>query len=100
MAPDPLFSGATRPETFYGVPYGPLMIGFLCDIVALAITGNIQWLLVMFPYSAVLWVLASDDPRVFRYVQLWLITKLRPAIVAKASRSKVLTWTNLPRRRY
>ncbi len=74
--PFPLFKGATRVATFWGVPMMPLMVMFIVVAVG-ALTLSI-WLWILAP---VFWFIMSqitkNDDKAFRIWWLWIDTKLR-----------------------
>lgn len=74
--PFPLFKGATRVATFWGVPMMPLLVMFIVVAVG-ALTLNI-WLWFGAP---VLWFIMAQitkhDDKAFRIWWLWIDTKLR-----------------------
>lgn len=74
--PFPLFKGATRVATYWGVPTMPLLsmvIGVACVAMSISIWA---WLI-----APVLWFLMAQitkhDDKAFRIWWLWIDTKLR-----------------------
>lgn len=74
--PFPLFKGATRVATFWGVPMMPLLAMFIVVAVG-ALTLSI-WLWLLAP---VIWFIMAQitkhDDKAFRVWWLWIDTKLR-----------------------
>lgn len=74
---DPLFVAATRPAMKWGVTLeGIIIAGALSGIVMIA-TGNPFTLLMYVPIHGVMYLLCLKDPRTFRYLLLWVITKMK-----------------------
>jgi type IV secretion system protein VirB3 len=78
---DPLFVGATRPPTRWGVTYSALLFNMVFTMEAFLLTKNLLTLLVAIPIHGVCVLLCARDARFFDLVMLWARTGL-PALLA------------------
>ncbi len=77
---DPLFVGATRPPTRWGVTYAALLFNLVFTLEAFLVTKNLLTLLLSAPIHGVCALLCARDPRFFDLVLLWGRTRL-PALL-------------------
>ncbi len=74
---DPLFVAVTRPAMKWGVTLdGMIIAGGLVAVVMIA-TKNPITLLLYLPTHIAMYSLCSRDSRMFRLIQLWLVTKAK-----------------------
>jgi type IV secretion system protein VirB3 len=76
---DPLFVGATRPPTRWGVTYAALVVNLVFTMEIFLLTKNLLTLLVALPIHAVSALLCARDARFFDLALLWAQTRL-PAL--------------------
>ncbi|EJE4644424.1 VirB3 family type IV secretion system protein [Vibrio parahaemolyticus] len=74
--PFPLFKGATRVATFWGVPMMPLMVMFMVVAVS-ALTISIWFWVLAIPAWFIMAQITRYDDKAFRIWGLWIETKLR-----------------------
>ncbi|EJW5843916.1 VirB3 family type IV secretion system protein [Salmonella enterica subsp. enterica serovar Kentucky] len=72
----PLFKGATRLPTVWGVPMIPLMVMVMC-VAVIALTVSIWWWGLVPPLWFVMAQITKNDDKAFRIWWLWLDTKFR-----------------------
>ncbi len=74
---DPLFVAVTRPAIKWGVTLDGLIVaGGLVAMLMIA-TKNPLTLLLYIPLHGLMYGLCLRDPRIFRLIYLWLITKAK-----------------------
>ncbi|MES2661806.1 MAG: VirB3 family type IV secretion system protein [Pseudomonadota bacterium] len=74
-ATDPLFVGATRPSLVWGVTYEAIIF-CICAVAVLFIgTGNPFLIVFYIPLHGACYLICLKDPRFFRLIGLWIITK-------------------------
>jgi len=76
---DPLFLGATRPPTRWGVTYAALVVNLVFTMEVFLLTKNLLTLLLAIPVHGVSALLCARDVRFFDLAMLWAQTRL-PAI--------------------
>ncbi len=74
---DPLFVAATRPAMKWGVTLEGIILGGGLVGIAMIATGNPFTLLLYLPIHGVMYLLCLRDPRTFRLMLLWSITKAK-----------------------
>lgn len=74
--PFPLFKGATRVATFWGVPMTPLLVMFMAVAVC-ALTISIWFWVLALPAWFIMSQITKYDDKAFRIWGLWIETKLR-----------------------
>ncbi|EJF80492.1 type IV secretion system protein VirB3 [Bartonella doshiae] len=72
----PLFKGATRVPTVWGVPMMPLIF-MVISVAAVAMTINIFLWLIAVPLWFIMVQITKNDDKAFRIWWLWIDTKLR-----------------------
>jgi len=80
---DPLFVGATRPATIWGVTYSAVMLNAVCVMELFLTTKNLLTLLVAVPIHGVCMLLCARDVRYFDLLLLWGRTRL-PALLTNS----------------
>ncbi|MCK8373816.1 VirB3 family type IV secretion system protein [Erwinia amylovora] len=74
---DILFAGATRPALPLGVTYEALIL-IISAVGIIFIGTKILWtLLLYFPLHGICYLICLKDPRFFRLLMLWTMTKAR-----------------------
>lgn len=76
---DPLFIGATRPPTRWGVTYAALVVNLVFTMEVFLLTKNLLTLLVALPIHGLCALLCAHDARFFDLALLWARTRL-PAL--------------------
>jgi len=76
---DPLFVGATRPPTRWGVTYAALVVNLVLTMEVFLLTKNLLTLLLAVPIHGVSALLCARDARFFELAILWAQTRL-PAL--------------------
>lgn len=76
LVADPLFVGATRPPTRWGVTYSALLFNMVVTMEAFLLTRNLLTLLMCAPIHGVCALLCARDARFFDLVLLWGRTRL------------------------
>jgi type IV secretion system protein VirB3 len=76
---DPLFVGATRPPTRWGVTYAALVVNLVFTMEVFLLTKNLLTLLVALPIHGLCALLCARDARFFELALLWAQTRL-PAL--------------------
>jgi len=76
---DPLFIGATRPPTRWGVTYAALIVNLVFTMEVFLLTKNLLTLLVALPIHGLCALLCARDARFFELALLWAQTRL-PAL--------------------
>ena len=76
---DPLFVGATRPPTRWGVTYAALVVNLVLTMEVFLLTKNLLTLLLALPIHGVSALLCARDVRFFELAILWAQTRL-PAL--------------------
>ena len=74
---DDLFVALTRPPTIFGVPYGAAVLEGIVVTTTFLAVGTPLYLLLALPVHALLYAVASADPRIFEGAFLWLKTNGR-----------------------
>jgi type IV secretion system protein VirB3 len=74
--PFPLFKGATRVPTKFGVPTTPLLCA-VCVVAILAMWASLWWWLLLIPVIAIMRLITRHDDRAFGIWWLWFETKAR-----------------------
>jgi type IV secretion system protein VirB3 len=77
---DPLFVGATRPPTRWGVTYAALIVNLVFTMQVFLLTKNLLTLLLSLPIHGLSVLLCARDVRFFDLALLWAQTRL-PAYV-------------------
>ncbi len=77
---DPLFVGATRPPTRWGVTYSALLFNLVFTLEAFLVTRNLLTLLLCGPIHGLCALLCARDARFFDLLLLWGRTRL-PAVI-------------------
>ena len=77
---DPLFVGATRPPTRWGVTYAALLFNMVFTMEAFLVTRNLLTLLLCAPIHGLCALLCARDARFFDLLLMWGRTRL-PAVV-------------------
>src|SRR5215469_17014550 len=77
---DPLFVGATRPPTRWGVPYAALLFNVVFTLEAFLVTRNLITLLLSAPIHGLCALLCARDARFFDLLLMWGRTRM-PALV-------------------
>lgn len=72
----PLFKGATRVPTLWGVPMIPLMV-VVIGVAVVALTVSIWWWGLLLPLWGVMAQITRNDDKAFRIWWLWIDTRLR-----------------------
>ena len=72
----PLFKGATRVPTVWGVPMMPLMV-MVMGVAVIAMTLSIWWWFLAPPLWFTMAQITKNDDKAFRILWLWIDTKLR-----------------------
>ncbi|AGF75070.1 TrwM protein [Bartonella australis AUST/NH1] len=72
----PLFKGATRVPTIWGVPMIPLMV-MAMGVAVVAMTISLLWWFVALPLWFIMAQITKSDDRAFRIWWLWIDTKFR-----------------------
>ena len=73
---DPLFIGATRPPTRWGVTYAALVVNLVFTMEVFLLTKNLLTLLVALPLHGISALLCARDARLFELALLWAQTRL------------------------
>lgn len=76
---DPLFIGATRPPTRWGVTYAALVVNLVFTMETFLLTKNLLTLLLALPIHGLSALLCARDVRFFDLALLWAYTRL-PAL--------------------
>ena len=76
---EPLFVGATRPPTRWGVTYAALIVNLVFTMEVFLLTKNLLTLLLAVPIHGLSALLCARDVRFFDLAILWLQTRL-PAL--------------------
>lgn len=71
----PLFKGATRPATMFGVPTVPLLL-MVVSVAACAMLITIKLFILLPVFWLAMHGITKNDPRAFRIWWLWMRTKL------------------------
>ncbi|CAB3802641.1 Type IV secretion system protein virB3 [Paraburkholderia ultramafica] len=74
--PFPLFKGATRVPTRFGVPTTPLLCA-VCVVAILAMWASLWCWLLLIPVIAIMRLITRHDDRAFGIWWLWFETKAR-----------------------
>ncbi|MET3589180.1 type IV secretion system protein VirB3 [Bartonella silvatica] len=72
----PLFKGATRVPTIWGVPMMPLIV-MVVSVAVIAMTINIFLWLIALPLWFIMAQITKNDDKAFRIWWLWIDTKFR-----------------------
>jgi type IV secretion system protein VirB3 len=72
----PLFKGATRVPTLWGVPMIPLMV-MVMSVAVIALIVSIWWWGLLPPLWFLMAQITKNDDKAFRIWWLWIDTKLR-----------------------
>ncbi|MBB5074253.1 type IV secretion system protein VirB3 [Bartonella callosciuri] len=72
----PLFKGATRVPTVWGVPMMPLIV-MVVSVAVFAMTINIFLWFIALPMWFIMAQIAKNDDKAFRIWWLWIDTKFR-----------------------
>lgn len=72
----PLFKGATRVPTIWGVPMMPLIV-MVTSVAIVAMTINIFLWLIAAPLWFIMAQITKNDDKAFRIWWLWIDTKFR-----------------------
>ncbi|PIT70415.1 type IV secretion system protein VirB3 [Bartonella tribocorum] len=72
----PLFKGATRVPTMWGVPMMPLII-MIMGVAVIAMTINIFLWVIAPPLCFIMAQITKNDDKAFRIWWLWIDTKFR-----------------------
>jgi type IV secretion system protein VirB3 len=75
LSTDPLFVGATRPATKWGVTYAAILMNAVFTMEVFVLTRNLLTLLLAIPIHGVCGLLCARDVRVFELLAIWLRTK-------------------------
>jgi type IV secretion system protein VirB3 len=71
---DLLFVALTRVPTIAGIPYmAAVMIMMLACIIIIMI-GKLQYLLILVPVYAILYLISARDPGIFAEIEIWMKT--------------------------
>ncbi len=71
----PLFKGATRVATVWGVPLLPLVV-LVVGVASAAVVFGVLWLVLLVPGWLLMAQVTKSDDRAFRILWLWMQTKL------------------------
>jgi len=71
----PLFKGATRVATVWGVPLIPF-VALVVGVASLSVLFGVYWLILALPGWVFMAQITRSDDRAFRIVWLWTQTKL------------------------
>lgn len=72
----PLFKGATRVPTKFGIPTTPLLIAFGA-VALVAMWASLWWWFMLLPVVVIMRLITKHDDRAFGIWWLWLETKGR-----------------------
>lgn len=72
----PLFKGATRVPTIWGVPMMPLIV-MVVSVAAVAMTVNIFLWVIALPLWFIMAQITKNDDKAFRVWWLWVDSKFR-----------------------
>jgi type IV secretion system protein VirB3 len=97
---DPLFVGPTLPSLLFGVPYTAWGFILFVPLFVFLLFENAQVLLLIVPAYAASRVVCLEQPRIFRFIGIWFTTKLSAWLHHMTFRTKCLTWSSQPPRRY
>lgn len=76
LEPFPLFKGATRVPTIWGVPMMPLLV-MVIGVAVVALTVSIWWWGLVPPLWFLMAQITKNDDKAFRIWWLWFDTKVR-----------------------
>lgn len=91
---DPLFVGATRPPTRWGVTYSALLANGVFTMEVFLLTRNLLALALALPIHGLCALLCARDARFFDLLILWGRTRI-PALLANARLWKSSSYTPL-----
>lgn len=74
-ARDPLFIGCTRPAMIWGISYEAFVVCLISSSMIFLAIGNPFYMLIYVPMHAICYGVCLRDPRAFRLLALWIITK-------------------------
>ena len=74
---DPLFVGATRPSLVWGVTYEAIIICASTTGILFLATNNPLLMGLYIPMHGLSYLVCLKDPRFFRLIFLWAITKCK-----------------------
>ncbi len=77
----PLYKGATRVATVWGVPFAPL-VGLVMGVGVATMVGGLFWLGLLIPGWLLMKRVTKADDRAFRIAWLWAQTKLVNRVLA------------------
>lgn len=74
---DLLFVALTRVPTIMGIPYMAFVLEMMFASIIIIMIGKLQYLLLLAPVHAVLYLISARDPGIFSEIEVWLKTSGR-----------------------
>jgi type IV secretion system protein VirB3 len=71
---DLLFVVLTRIPTVLGVPYMAFVIEVMFGSLVIIVVGKPQYLLLVMPLHAILYLISAKDPGIFAEIEVWMKT--------------------------